>query len=336
MSTPDVAIAGELNLDLILYGLPEALPSERELLASAFASTLGSSSAILAHNLASLGVSVRFAGKIGVDPFGQLALQYLRTAGVDVRNVMEAVDGTPTGVTVLLPHDNGRRILTFPGTIASLSVADLDVNSIAQARHFHLSSLFLQTGLHSGLPGLLAKLKARGLSISLDTNDDPSDRWNGVLHEILPFIDILLPNQNELCRMARRATVVDALDALSPTVPMIIVKCGSEGALVQHHGSRTAIPPIPVEAFDSIGAGDSFNAGFLAAWLSGQSPEESARAGNITGALSTVQAGGVEAFRRAAERDAFLRRHNFPNLNLTRRETTKQVEWPAFPLATAK
>jgi len=312
MGAFDVAIAGELNLDLILYGLPHDLPSERELLASSFAMTLGSSSAIVAHNLASLGLRVTFSGKIGADNFGQVALQYLRTAGVDVRHVAEVDDGTATGVTVLLPHNTGRRILTYPGTIESLTVSDLDADSLASARHFHLSSLFLQTGLHRGLPELLVGLKSRGLTISLDTNDDPSGRWDGILHEVLPLVDILLPNREELYKIARRSTVAEALDALSPTVPMIVVKCGSDGALVQHSGHRTSIPAVPAETFDSIGAGDSFNAGFLAAWLSGQSPEESARAGNVTGALSTTQPGGVEAFRRTADRDAFLSTHHFP------------------------
>ncbi len=144
----DVAIAGELNLDLILYGLPQDLPSERELLASAFKMTLGSSSAILAHNLAALGLGVTFAGKVGADGFGQIALQYLEAQGVDVSHVVEACDGTATGVTVLLPHSAGRRILTYSGTTTLLTVDCLDTDSLASARHFHLSSLFLQTGLH--------------------------------------------------------------------------------------------------------------------------------------------------------------------------------------------
>jgi sugar/nucleoside kinase (ribokinase family) len=188
------------------------------------------------------------------------------------------------------------------------------VDSLASARHFHLSSLFLQTGLHRGLVELVAGLKTRGLTISLDTNDDPAGEWAGVLHELLPLADVLLPNSSELCRIARRATVPEALDALSSIVPIIAVKCGSGGALVQHGRRRTSIPAVSVDVLDSVGAGDSFNAGFLAAWLSGQSPEESARAGNVTGALSATHPGGVEAFRRTRERDAFLSEHHFPDI----------------------
>jgi sugar/nucleoside kinase (ribokinase family) len=84
MSKLDITIAGEINLDLILYGLPEQMPTERELLASGFAITLGSSSAILAHNLAALGSRVGFVTKVGDDSFGALALERLRERGVDL------------------------------------------------------------------------------------------------------------------------------------------------------------------------------------------------------------------------------------------------------------
>ena len=80
----DVTIAGEINLDLILYGLPETMPVERELLASGVRMTLGSSSAILAHNLAALGMRVGFVTRLGDDPLGEIALQRLMEPGVDV------------------------------------------------------------------------------------------------------------------------------------------------------------------------------------------------------------------------------------------------------------
>src|ERR1700733_12155062 len=114
MSRLDIAIAGEINLDLILYGLPEQMPTERELLASEFAITLGSSSAIVAHNLAALGSRVGFVTKVGDDNFGALAVERLRERGVDMTSV---VHGAKSGVTVILPHGTQRHILTYPGTI---------------------------------------------------------------------------------------------------------------------------------------------------------------------------------------------------------------------------
>jgi len=303
MTLFDVSIVGEINLDLIFYGLPKEMPVERELLATDFEVTLGSSSAILAHNLASLGLATGFTTRIGQDEFGRIAIDRLAQSGVDLSN---------TGVTVLLQHGSERHILTYPGTMAVMSRSDLDIDYLASARHFHISSLFLQQRLQADLPTLFRELKVRGLTISLDTNDDPSDRWDGVLLELLPLIDILLPNKQELCRMTRQENVTGALNSLAGITPIIAVKCGSEGAIVQVGNNRTSVPALSVTPVDTIGAGDSFNAGFLGAWLSGCSPEESTRAGNITAALSTQWPGGTEAFRVPGQRDKFLKDHNFP------------------------
>ncbi|MBT9330108.1 carbohydrate kinase family protein [Paracidobacterium acidisoli] len=308
----DVTIAGEINLDLVLYGLEKEIPVERELLATGFEVTLGSSSAILAHNLASLGMATGFITRVGRDELGQLALDRLAESGADVSKVVKATNETKTGVTILLAHGRERHILTYPGTMFEMTRADLDIEYLASARHFHLSSLFLLPALQADLPELFRELKSRGLTLSLDTNDDPEDKWNGVLPQLLPYIDLLLPNKDELCRMTRRSNLDEALAEISSVVPIVAVKRGSEGAVVQSGKDRIEVPGITVQPVDTIGAGDSFNAGFLAAWLSGCSLEESARAGNITGAFSTVQSGGTEAFRDHKKRDEFLRQHRFP------------------------
>ena len=307
----DCIIAGEVNLDLILYGLPENIPLDRELLGSDFQMTLGSSSAILAHNLSLLGARVGFVTRVGDDDMGRIAIERLGQSPVDLSHVLSG-GSAKTGVTILLPHGRTRRILTYPGAMFDLTVADLDIDYLASARHFHLSSLFLQKGLHAGLPELLRELKRRGLTLSLDTNDDPEDRWEGVLHEILPLVDLLLPNDDEIRRIARTNTVEEALERLSALVPLVAVKRGSAGALVQQGSRRIAVPPLTVTPVDTIGAGDSFNAGFLSAWFAGAPPEVCAQAGNITGALSTQRPGGTEAFRDAQLRESFLAEHRFP------------------------
>ncbi len=307
----DLTLAGEVNLDLILYGLPQDIPLDREILASNFEMTLGSSSAILAHNLSTLGARVGFLTHFGADDMGRIAMERLAESRVDLSRCRRIEGGAKTGVTLMLPHGKPRRILTYPGVMFDMTVEDLDIDYLASGRHFHLSSLFLQKGLHAGLPALFRELKHRGLTLSLDTNDDPEDRWDGILHELLPYLDILLPNNDEIVRMAKRNSVEEALDALSRTVPLIAVKCGSHGAIVQQGARRIEVPPVLVTPVDTIGAGDSFNAGFLAAWLRGAAPEDCARAGNITGALSTQRPGGTEAFRDPNLRDDFLRAHGF-------------------------
>lgn len=307
----DIAIAGEVNLDLILYGLGAALPLDRELLASNFEMTLGSSSAILAHNLSVLGRRVGFVSRVGDDAMGRMAMERLSEAGVDVTRCVAGGAGSKSGVTLLLAHGRTRRILTYPGVMFDLTVADLDMDYLASARHFHLSSLYLLRGLHRGLPELLRNLKRQGLTVSLDTNDDPEDQWGGVLEELLPLVDVFLPNEDEIRRITRRDSVEAALEGLAG-VPLIAVKCGRRGAMVQQGSKRYEVPGIAVDPVDTIGAGDSFNAGFLAAWLDGAAAEVCARAGNIAGALSTQRPGGTEAFRDRGFANAFLREHGFP------------------------
>ena len=308
----DVSIAGEINLDLILYGLPETLPVEREVLATDFRVTLGGSSSIVAHNLAALGAKVGFTTRVGNDDFGQIALERLRESGVDLSRVVYVEDSISTGVTILLPHGDRRRILTYPGTMSGMKLADLDFDYLASARHFHLSSLFLQQTLAPDLPAMFRDLKRKGLTISLDTNDDPEDRWGGVLNEVLDLIDVFLPNEDEIIRITGRRTVEEALSNLSGRVPCIAVKCGSRGALVQTGSELFRIPPIVVTPVDTIGAGDSFDAGFLYVYLQGLSPEQCAAAGNVTGALSTLRTGGTEAFRDRQLRQQFLSENRFP------------------------
>ena len=302
----DIAIAGETNLDLILYGLPERMPMERELLASDFRMTLGGSSSILAHNLAVLGSRVRFTTLLGEDEMGDLAAKRLSRVGMDLSGVHRR-KGRATGLTLLLPHGRDRHILTYPGVMTDLSAADLDLDELAaSAPHFHLSSLFLQAGLRDDVPRLFAELRAHGLTISLDTNDDPDDLWDKVVEEVLDSVDVFLPSEAELLRITRKGTLDDALDLIASRVPVVVVKCGARGAIVQQGASRVSVKPVSVTPVDTIGAGDSFDAGFLHAWLRGRDAISAARLGAITGALSTQSFGGTEAFLDEALRTRFL------------------------------
>jgi sugar/nucleoside kinase (ribokinase family) len=312
MANLDISIAGEINLDLIMYGLPEQMPVERELLGSDFQLTLGSSSAILAHNLSALGAAVGFVTLVGRDAMGKVALERLTEGGVDLSCVRVNPGQTSTGVTLILPHGKQRHILTYLGTMAELRLQDLDLDYLKSARHFHLSSQFLLTALEPDLPKLFRELKEAGMTISLDTNDDPSGEWAGVFPELLQYTDILLPNEGEACRMAKKATLDEALEVLARKVPCVAVKCGAKGSVVCAGGEKIVAGGIAIDPIDTIGAGDSFNAGFLFGWIRGWSPRECAYAGNVTGALSTLRAGGTEAFRDRDLVRRFLSEHNFP------------------------
>lgn len=304
----DVTIAGELNLDLILYGVPEEIPRERELLVSDMNLTLGSSSAIVAHNLASLGSRVGFISCIGDDPLGEMALKRLAAAGVDVSRVV-VLPGRKTGLTVILQRGSWRNMLTYPGTIFDLRKEHLDIDYVAAAQHFHLSSYYLQRGLRPDVPELFKMLKAKGLTISFDCNDDPEDQWQGGIGEALQYVDVILLNEREVKRFSGADDVEMAAAQLAKIVPLVVVKLGAEGAVARRGDQQWSSPAFKVEVIDPVGAGDSFDAGFLHEYLRGSDMNTCLTAGNMAGALSVTRPGGTEAFRDRVHRERFMAEH---------------------------
>jgi sugar/nucleoside kinase (ribokinase family) len=301
----DISVVGELNLDLILYGLPEKLELDREHLAEELQLTLGSSSAILAHNVALLGNRVGFHSAIGDDPLGELCLARLAESGTDVTGVRR-FPGRQTGLTVILPRGSQRYILTYLGAMADLCFEDLDLKSVFSSRHLHLSSYFLQRGLRPRVGELFRMAKKSGLTTSLDTNDDPDDVWEKDALEVLRWVDVLFPNEREACRLARLDNPVQAMEFLAETVPLVVMKRGERGVMARRGGEVFEALPPRVEAVDSVGAGDSFDAGFLHKYIRGARIEECLRMGNLAGALSTTRSGGTEAFRDREWRTSFF------------------------------
>jgi sugar/nucleoside kinase (ribokinase family) len=303
----DVSVIGELNLDLIFYGLPSKLELDREHLATNLSLTLGSSSAIFAHNLARLGSSVGFSSSIGSDSLGPICIERLAEATIDLTRVRK-FDGKITGLTVILPQGRERYILTYPGTMAEYSIADLDLNYVFDAKHLHVASYFLQRAMQPSLEQIFREAKAAGLTTSLDTNDDPDDRWTPEIQKLFLHLDLLMPNEHEACRMAGVGDdeIDKAIGILSKKVKTLVLKRGSKGAMVVSGDQRFTALPLSVEVVDPVGAGDSFNAGFLHQFVRGAKLEDCLAFGNVIAALSTTRGGGTEAFRDAAYRDGFI------------------------------
>ena len=308
----DLSVVGELNADLILYGLPPALEPEREHLAADFAITLGSSSAIFAHNISLLGSRVGFTSCIGGDPLGKFCVDRLRESGVDVSGV-KTLPGKTTGVTVILPLGKQRQILTYLGTTLDLQFTHLNLNHLGSASHFHLSSFFLLRALRPRIPDLFSQMKKAGLTTSLDTNDDPEDLWADDVKSVLKNVDIFLPNEREASKLTGADNVREALDELSRLVPIVVIKCGPEGAMARRGKDQFLAPPLSVRPVDTVGAGDSFNAGFLHKFMLRANVEDCLAYGNAVAALSTTRSGGTEAFRDRQHLEAFLQAANVRN-----------------------
>jgi sugar/nucleoside kinase (ribokinase family) len=293
----DLLVLGDVNPDLVLTGkdLIPAFGQVEQLLDSA-ALTIGGSGAILACGAARLGQRTAIVGVVGDDLFGRFMTDALSERGVDVSGVV-AAPGESTGLTVILARPDDRAILTFPGTCAALTSEAVPRDLLRRARHVHVSSFYLQTLLAPALPELFEEVHAAGATTSLDPNWDPDERWDGGLAGVLAVTDVFLPNAQEAQRIAGLEATVDAAAALAATGALVAVKLGPQGALASFAEREpvTVSPSFDVVAVDTVGAGDSFDAGFLAALLRG---EEAARAlahGCACGALSTQAAGGTAA-----------------------------------------
>ena len=305
----EVCVVGELNLDLILYGLPPQFAPDHEHLASGMKLTLGSSSAIFAHNLSILGSKVGFVAKIGKDPLGKMAEERLGGAGVELDHMIDARNDTPTGLTVVLPHGPHRYILTYPGTMSELIYEDIDIDYLCSARHMHMSSFFLHKALRPRMLDLFREAKGAGLTTSLDTNDDPEDKWGSDLLQVLKHVDVFLPNEREAKKIAGTNDLSDALKKLADLSSVVAVKRGSDTAICRSEGSEWEVAPPRVLEVDDIGAGDTFDAAFIHLWLRKAALEDCLDFASIAAAYSVTREGGTEAFRDQQGLSWFVNRH---------------------------
>jgi sugar/nucleoside kinase (ribokinase family) len=303
----EVCVVGELNLDLILYGLPKDLVLDREHLASNMAFTLGSSSAIFAHNLCVLGTQVGFISRIGADPLGAMAAERLAAVGVDTSRMKRGTGKTSTGLTVVLPYPQHRYMLTYPGTMFEMQYSDIDMDYLRTARHLHLSSFYLHRALRPRILNLFRQAKEAGLTTSLDTNDDPENQWAPDLLDVLKYVDVFLPNDREAKKIARTEDLSQALNLLAGLSKVVVVKRGSGSAICRRGDEQWSLAPPAVQMIDDIGAGDTFDAGFIHSYLLGANLEDCLAFANIAAAYSVTKEGGTEGFRDRSTLLSFIR-----------------------------
>ena len=304
----DLLVIGDANPDVVLTGVPGELGyGQAEQLVESGTLTVGGSAAILACGAARLGLSVGLVAAVGDDAAGRFMLDELRARGVDVRGC-HVVENVPSGLTVNLTRGDDRAVLTSTGSIMVLEAAMVERALLRSARHVHASSFFLQAALAAGLRGLFDETLAAGASTSLDTNWDPDERWDGPLNDVLAAVDILFVNEEEARAIAGVAGDAEvAAQALAKRGLLPVVKRGVEGALAWEGGRalRAAAPFVRIA--DAVGAGDSFDAGYLCGHLGGRDTAASLALAVACGTLSTRLGGGVDGQATLAEAEAALR-----------------------------
>jgi sugar/nucleoside kinase (ribokinase family) len=331
----DLLVVGDANPDLILTGDVEPVFGQHERVVDQAALVLGGSGAITAVGAARLGLRTAMAGAVGDDLLGRFVVGELADAGVDTAAVRVLGD-TPTGISVALARTDDRAILTARGALAAFGPDDVPDALLRRTRHVHIASPFLQPRLRDGLSELIARADAAGATVSMDTGWDPEQRWSSVVSAV-PMLDVLLPNRQEAIRLAAALSAgadpwarddrgtpdavpsedhlaedhlaedhLAAARVLAGQGPLVVVKAGPTGAVAVTGATVVRASPNQVRTVDATGAGDSFDAGFLAGWLGGGDLSFAVALGCACGALSTRRPGGTGGQPTREEAEAFL------------------------------
>ena len=305
----DVITVGDLNPDIVLSGIESIAPRlGTEQFFGSMERTLGGSGALTTVTMSRLGLRTALVARVGVDEPAEFCRTILKREGVEPMLLVNPA--LTTGVTVAVTYPSDRLLLTSPGAIGDLTAEEVTDELLAEARHLHVSSYFMQRRLQPGLARLFRRARALGLTTSLDTGWDPSGAWlDAHLTATLADTDIFLPNAVELRHLAG----LDDLDAAAARLlelgaGSIVVKDGSHGARLYTRAGRVLEPGFRVSPIDTTGAGDAFNAGYIAAMLEGRPIAHRLRFANACGALVTQVRGGAGGNLRRADFDSMYER----------------------------
>lgn len=293
--TIDVLTLGDLCVDLILRGT-DVIPEfgQKEKILDNYSLEMGGSCSIFACQCSKLGLRTSVVGKVGNDVFGQLIRSTMKYSGVDTSLV--ATDETySTGISVQLDRVNDRAILTYDGTIDAIGIDDITDELLMKVKHFHIGSYFLMKKVQPYYPDILRKLKTFGATISLDTNWDPREKWDSGIENILQLIDIFLPNENEAIAITKTSDINSAIKVLRKKVPIIALKKGKDGAQLYAGDQVYSASAIDFPKVDAIGAGDSFDGGFIYGFLKGMSLTKCLNLACLCGSMNTRASGGTKS-----------------------------------------
>ncbi|WP_293812626.1 carbohydrate kinase family protein [uncultured Bosea sp.] len=293
---------GRLYCDIVFRGL-DAMPRlGEERFAETVAIVPGGGGFITAAHLAALGTRAGLLARIGTDPLSGTLAPALADSGVDLRWLEHSSEAGPQP-TVVMVQDGERAFLSRRAGSARPATLDAALADPA-ARHLHIAEF----ATLAEIPDLIEAAKRTGLTVSLDPSWD--DDWirRPDLIERAAGADIFLPNAAEARAIAGCEDLDQAGSHLTRHFPVVVVKDGGNGARLFQNATTFALPaPEGGPVLDTTGAGDAFNAGFLAAWLDGHSLQQGLAEGIACGTLSVRSVGGAGTRLHRADVDAMSR-----------------------------
>lgn len=316
----ELYVYGDVNIDIVLPNVSSLPGPGQEKEVASMKTFVGGGAALFALGAGKLGLKTVFSGAVGKDFYGEFIRKQFREQGVD-DSLLICEEKEDTGISLSFTDENDRTFLTYRGTNQKISLEKINPQDVKRAGHIHITGYDGRKN-HDSYLSFLRNIKDYGnTSVSLDLGWDAGEEWDEKLYELFPFLDILLMNETEAIHYAymhkvrkkeiqnlprAEEFVEKAAFAFAKKGPVTVIKRGSKGALAVDKNILSKAASYPVEAVDTTGAGDSFNAGFVYAFLRGYSLEDSLKIANACGALSVTAEGGNSAFPKEKELKDFI------------------------------
>jgi ribokinase len=306
MNAAHVIIFGSMNMDLVARTPSLPIPGET-LLGYSFATIPGGKGANQAVAVARLNIPSVMVGRVGDDGFGQALRTSLQGHGVDTSDVLVDRD-TPSGVAMIAVDDHSEnQIIVIPGANGQVGAIEVDrvIHRLPGA-----AALLLQFEIP--LPAVVAAAQAAhqaGVRVILD----PAPARSDIPADLYSFVDIITPNAVEAAQLVGfpvndPTTAAQAATVLQQRgVKTAVVKLGANGVFCATPEESFFVAAFPVEAVDTVAAGDAFNGGMAAALADGLSIQQAITWGAATGALSATKAGAQSSLPDRATVEAFLK-----------------------------
>jgi len=300
----DAIVIGDANIDLVVAGCEEIPGPGQEVFVPNMTLHVGGGAALFSLALAKLGLKIAFNGILGEDGFGQFVRSQFSRYGIDTRYIRTSKKNN-TGISIAINPEKDRSFISYAGTNAEMSLLELDMDSVAAGRHVHLTG-YRGSQNHREYMEMTRKLKALGVTTSIDVGWDDTGEWFNGIFELMGEVDVFFMNEVEAMNYTGCSSIEDCLQELTRHSRHIVLKLGAKGAVSAVGGSTTYRSSFPVTVKDTTGAGDSFNAGYIFGYLSGRSAEQCLLYANGCGAMSVSQYGGNTGTSDGAELEKFI------------------------------